>query len=116
MSDFGGMAGIGDRLGNWECPSLIKLNDEQGIEHDLLLISVDSKANLYGKNECFIGKWDGMAFRSHTKGILRINNGFDCYAGIPFHNDPLGRVILWLGCPTINMHNFYQLPDGEDNI
>lgn len=119
VSDFGRLSSVGDRSGNWECPSMIKLTDEQGIEHDLLLISVDSNTNVYGKNEYFIGKWDGTTFRSQTTQILRIDNGFDNYAGVPYHNDPLGRVIFiaWMSnfkyapkIPTSGWRGQYTIP------
>lgn len=119
VSDFGRMPTLGDRSGNWECPSIVKLTDERGIEYDLLLISVDSNTNVYGKNEYFIGKWDGTTFRSQTTRILRVDNGFDNYAGVPYHNDPQGRVIFiaWMSnykyapkIPTSGWRGQYTMP------
>lgn len=94
VSDFGGSASDQDRTGVWECSSMITLKDQLGTEHDVLLISVSTNMNRYGRNEYFVGKWNGNAFTSDSKGILRVDNGFDLYAGVPYHNDPLGRVIF----------------------
>lgn len=100
LSDFGVVPSEGDKSGVWECPSLITLKDEQNNEHDVLILSVNNNADLhYGQTEYFVGKWNGTAFNSYNKtSVLRADYGFDNYAGIPFHNDPLGRVIVigWL--------------------
>lgn len=98
LSDFGVLPDEGDKSGVWECPSLITLMDEQGTEHDLLIISAngDSRSGLM---QYFIGKFNGTAFNSYDKTkVLRADNGFDNYAAIPYQNDPHGRVILigWL--------------------
>lgn len=96
LSDFGVAPNEGDKSGVWECPSLITLKDEQNNEHDLIILSVNNNDNLnFGQTTYFIGKWNGTAFNSYNKtSVLRADYGFDNYAGIPFHNDPLGRVIL----------------------
>lgn len=96
LSDFGVLPNEGDKSGVWECPSLITLKDEQNVEHDLIILSVNNNDNLhFGQTEYFIGKWNGTAFNSDNKAtVLRADYGFDNYAGIPFHNDPKNRVIL----------------------
>lgn len=95
LSDFGVSPNEGDKSGVWECPSLITLKDEQNNEHDLIILSVSNIDLRTEQTEYFIGKWNGTAFNSYDKTkLLRADNGFDNYAGIPFHNDPLGRVIF----------------------
>lgn len=95
LSDFGVSPNEGDKSGVWECPSLITLKDEQNNEHDLIILSVSNNELRTGQTEYFIGKWNGTAFNSYDKSkVLRVDNGFDNYAGIPYHNDPLGRIIF----------------------
>lgn len=108
LSDFGVSPNEGDKSGVWECPSLITLKDERNNEHDLIILSVNNNNDLhFGQTEYFIGKWNGTAFNSYNKTtVLRVDYGFDNYAGIPFHNDPKDRVILigwmsnWMYAPV----------------
>lgn len=94
LSDFGVDPNEGDKNGVWECPSLITLNDEQGEEHDIILMSINS-ATRRGGFLYFIGKWNGTAFNSYNKTRqLRADSGYDNYASIPYLNDPLHRIIL----------------------
>lgn len=97
LNDFGLFPNEGDKTGVWECPALFTLKDEQGQEHDILLLSLNGlrSTNL----QYFIGKFNGTRFNSYDQSkVLWADNGFDNYAAIPYHNDPLGRVILigWL--------------------
>lgn len=93
-SDFGVKPNEGDKSGVWECPSLVTLKDEQGNQHDVLILSLNNKDLRTGQTQYFIGKFDGTAFKSYDESrVLRADNGFDNYAAIPYNNDPLGRVI-----------------------
>lgn len=95
LSDFGAEPNEGDKSGVWECPSMITLKDEQNNEHDLIILSVNNLELRTEQTEYFIGKWNGTAFNSYNKTlVLRADFGFDNYAGIPYHNDPMGRVIF----------------------
>lgn len=98
LSDFGLSPNEGDKSGVWECPAMITLKDEQGNEHDILIVSEngDARGSLL---QYFIGKFDGIAFKTYNQSrVLWAENGFDNYAAIPYHNDPHGRVIFigWL--------------------
>lgn len=93
LSDFG--VDERDHSGVWECPSLFTLKDEQNNEHDLIVLSVNNNELRTGQTEYFIGKWNGNAFNSYNKtNVLRVDAGFDNYAGIPFHNDPFDRRVF----------------------
>lgn len=85
--------------GVWECPSLITLKDEQNNEHDVIILSLSNNDLPTGQTIYFIGKWNGTAFNSYnTTTVRQVDAGYDNYAGIPFHNDPLGRIVFigWL--------------------
>nr|WEI57629.1 putative GH32 family protein [Sitodiplosis mosellana] len=98
LTDFGVSPDEGDKNGVWECPTLFTLTDEEGKPHDILIVSLNG--DLEGsKSQYFIGQFNGSRFNTYDKSkILWIDNGFDNYAAIPYHNDPDGRVVLigWL--------------------
>lgn len=94
LSDFGISPSEGDKSGVWECPSVVKLEDENGNEHDILFVSEngDTGGSLL---QYFVGKFNGNTFETYNSTrILWAENGFDNYAAIPYHNDPQNRVIL----------------------
>lgn len=94
LSDFGVKPKEGDKSGVWECPSLVTLYDEYGHMHDVLMLSLNNDDLRTGQMQYFIGHFDGTAFNSFNKSrVLRVDNGFDYYASIPYYNDPLGRQI-----------------------
>lgn len=94
LSDFGIEPNEGDKSGVWECPSLITLKDEQNNQHDILIVS-ENGGKQGSLTEYFIGKFNGKTFNSYDKSkMLWVENGFDNYAAIPYHNDPNGRVVL----------------------
>lgn len=98
LDDFGLSPIEGDKCGVWECPTLFTLADEQGNEHDILIVSEngDKCGSLL---QYFIGQFNGTRFNSYdTTKVLWADNGFDNYAAIPYRNDPNGRLILigWL--------------------
>ncbi|XP_031633596.1 uncharacterized protein LOC116347219 isoform X2 [Contarinia nasturtii] len=119
LSDFGIKPNEGDKSGVWECPSLFSINDEQGNVHDILIVSENgpSRGSLL---QYFIGKFDGNKFNSYDKSkLLWLENGFDNYAAIPYHNDPLKRLIIigwlsnWLytqGIPTSTWRGQMTIP------
>lgn len=98
LQDFGVAPEEGDKSGVWECPSLFSMKDDQGVEHDFLIVSEngDAQGSLL---QYFIGKFNGTRFNTYDQSrVLWLENAFDNYAAIPYHNDPLGRVVLigWL--------------------
>lgn len=119
-SDFGISPNQGDKNGVWECPSLVQLKDEQGNQHDVLILSLNYDQLYTGQMQYFIGEFNGSTFNSYdTTRVLRVDSGFDNYAGIPYHNDPLGRVIVigWMSnwiyaheIPTSNWRGQMTIP------
>lgn len=94
MSDFGVDPAEGDKCGQWECPSLFSLKDEQNNEHDILIVSENPCKN-GSVLQYFVGKFDGVQFKNYNQTkVLWAENGPDNYAAIPFHNDPRGRIVL----------------------
>lgn len=94
LSDFGLSPNEGDKSGVWECPAMVTLKDERGIEHDILIVSEngDERGSLL---QYFVGKFDGTTFKTYNQSrVLWAENGFDNYAAVPYHNDPNGRIIL----------------------
>lgn len=84
----------GDKSGVWECPALITLKDEQGNEHDILIVSVHNDERRTA-TEYFIGQFDGNKFSTYNQStILWVDNGFDNLAAIPFNNEPHNRRII----------------------
>lgn len=93
VSEFGVDPDVGDKSGVWECPSMVTLKDEQGNEHDILLVSLNNGNISY--TQYFVGKFNGTHFNDYNQSPhLWFDNGFDNYASIPYLNDPLGRTIV----------------------
>ncbi|XP_031630288.1 uncharacterized protein LOC116345225 [Contarinia nasturtii] len=94
LGDFGLEPNEGDKSGVWECPSVVRLKDEQNNEHDILIVSEngDTRGSL---TQYFVGTFNGTHFNSYDQSkILWVDNGFDNYAAIPYQNDPSGRVLI----------------------
>lgn len=94
-SQFGVSPYEGDKSGVWECPAVVSLKDEQGDEHDVLVVS-ENGDTAGSVMQYFIGKFDGTQFvnRNNVTTVLWLDHGPDNYAAVPFHNDPQDRVIL----------------------
>ncbi|XP_058809577.1 levanase-like [Phymastichus coffea] len=94
LSSFGIQPIEGDHSGVWECPSIISLKDEQGKKHDILIVSLNPSSR-GSAMQYFVGAFDGVQFKSYGKsGVLWLDNGFDNYAAIPYHNDPHDRAVI----------------------
>lgn len=95
LSKFGLQPNQGDKSGVWECPALISLKDDQGNEHDILIVS-ENGASRGSLMQYFIGKFDGTKFTNNhgASNVLWVDHGPDNYAAVPYHDDPLGRTIL----------------------
>lgn len=116
--DFGIDPEQGDKRGVWECPSLVTLKDEQNNSHDVLFVSENGEIG--SRFQYFIGQFNGSQFNSYnSSSIIWGENAVDNYAGVPYHNDPLGRVILigwmsnWLYAhriPTSTWRGQYTIP------
>ncbi|XP_031616780.1 uncharacterized protein LOC116336789 [Contarinia nasturtii] len=119
VGDFGIDPEEGDTSGVWECPALVTLKDDQNNQHDVLLVSEngEAKGSLF---QYFIGKFNGSRFNSYnTSKMYWAEDAIDNYAAVPYHNDPLGRVILigwmsnWLYAdkiPTSTWRGQYTIP------
>lgn len=89
----------GNKKGVWECPALYRLKDEKGCVHDVLIFSENDQVSRVNITQYAVGKFDGAKFVGyHPDKVFWADNGYDNYAGIPYHNDPLGRsvFIAWL--------------------
>lgn len=95
VSEFGESPSQGDKTGVWECPAIVALKDEDGTEHDVLIVSENGDA-AGSLMQYFIGKFDGSEFvnQNDATTTLWLDHGPDNYAAVPYHNDPYGRVIL----------------------
>lgn len=98
ISEFGLNPVAGDKQGVWECPSVFTLKDEQGNEHDVLILSeniYDTVPKIGSSVEYFIGQFNGTGFNTYNASrVLWIEHGHDHFASLPYYNDPLGRIIL----------------------
>ncbi|XP_031617397.1 uncharacterized protein LOC116337167 [Contarinia nasturtii] len=116
--DFGVNPDEGDKSGVWECPSMVTLKDEQGNEHDVLIVSVLAPEGCFA--QYFVGKFTESHFNSYNQSkVALLDNGFDNYASVPYINDPLGRIILigWMSnwlysdkIPTSTWRGQYTIP------
>lgn len=86
-SDFG--KGIGAHGGVWECPDLFKLKDQSGIEHWVMLVSINPNGPQGGSaTQYFVGNFDGKTFMPADTTTRWIDFGADNYAGVTWNNIP----------------------------
>lgn len=81
---------IGDYAKIWECPSLFKVPVENSDTFKWVsMISSAHEDTDYVGMQYFVGDFDGEKFTPDAQtGILRIDNGKDFYAAVPFNNLP----------------------------
>ncbi len=97
--------------GVWECPDCFPLTID-GEEKWVLLVSMGgNKENHGARTQYFIGKFDGNAFICDTPFDQAefIDQSFDNYAGVTFHNTAERTLIAW-GTSWIYSRD---LPTGE---
>jgi len=94
LSDFGP---AGETSGIWECPDLIRMKTDDGVERWVLLVSV-AETERGSFMQYFVGTFDGVLYTAENPDAVRIlDNGFDFYAGITFHNLPSGHPPVLIG-------------------
>lgn len=98
LSEFGKM---GDVAKIWECPSIFKVPIENSDKFKwvVMVSSAGEDTNFTGM-QYFVGEFDGKKFTPDTQeGVLRIDNGKDFYAAIPFNNlsskDKNPMIMAW---------------------
>ncbi|RAW00973.1 glycoside hydrolase family 32 protein [Pseudochryseolinea flava] len=97
LSDFG--LNEGDHGGVWECPDLLTMKDEHGVEKNVLIVSINPGGpNRGSATQYFVGDFDGKTFKNDTPGKNSgwVDYGPDNYAGVTFNNIPKedGRCIM----------------------
>ncbi|MFA9389592.1 MAG: glycoside hydrolase family 32 protein [Prolixibacteraceae bacterium] len=123
---------VGEHRGIWECPELLKMEDEGGKEKWVLFVSINSSGPNKGSGtQYFVGDFDGFNFTSSQKQIKWIDFGSDNYAGVTWSNVPkedgrtlfLGWMSNWMYAtvvPTDNWRNAMTFPREltltEDNF
>ncbi|XP_031622609.1 uncharacterized protein LOC116340313 [Contarinia nasturtii] len=133
VSDFGVDPDEGEKEGVWECPALFTLKDEQSNEHDILIVS-ENVPKQGSAMQYFIGKFNGTHYNTYDKSRqLWLEYGHDNFAAVPYHNDPLGRLIIigwmanwnyasdvptstWLGQMTIPREVTLRNVDGRIHL
>lgn len=98
--------------GVWECPDLIPMKTDRGEEKWMLLVSMGLSRELGGSlTQYYIGGFDGDSFfcDQPTPAPLFLDDGFDNYAGVTFHNTPEPILISW----GLNWQYANQAPTGE---
>lgn len=83
--------------GVWECPDLFPLETEDGTKW-ILLVSMGMPVEDRGsRTQYFIGQYDGNTFLSdHSfQQPEYIDDGFDSYAGVTYHNTEDRILIAW---------------------
>ncbi len=84
-------------VGVWECPDCFPLTID-GEEKWILLVSMSrSRENHGARTQYFIGRFDGDAFICDTPFDQAefIDQSFDNYAGVTFHNTAERTLIAW---------------------
>jgi fructan beta-fructosidase len=90
LSSFSGEHG--NHGGVWECPELFSLTTEEGIEKDILLVSIGSGAPNGGSGtQYFVGHWNGKEFIAEHDDQRYMDWGRDNYAGVNWWNAPTDR-------------------------
>ena len=88
---------LGAHGGVWECPDLFPLNDQNGNEKWVLLVSINPGGPYGGSaTQYFIGDFDGKTFTPQDTQIRWMDFGSDNYAGVTYSDIPTsdGRKIL----------------------
>jgi fructan beta-fructosidase len=86
-SEFGQT--IGNHGGVWECPDLFKIKDNEGVDHWVLLVSINPGAPKGGSGtQYFIGDFKSGVFNPHDTVTRWIDQGADNYAGVTWSNIP----------------------------
>ena len=115
-SEFG--ANRGAHGGGWECPDLVKL-DDNGIPRWVLIVNLNPGGPNKGSGtQYFVGNFDGKTFSSDQKETRWLDYGPDNYAGVTWSNT--GKRTLFLGwmsnwlyanqVPTETWRNAMTLP------
>ncbi|MCC5938978.1 MAG: glycoside hydrolase family 32 protein [Lunatimonas sp.] len=119
-SEFG--EGIGAKGGVWECPDLFPMNDPNGSEKWVMLVSINPGGpNLGSATQYFIGNFDGKQFTPLDTVIRWIDYGPDNYAGVTWSNIPdtdgrrlfIGWMSNWLyagAVPTVTWRSAKTIP------
>lgn len=96
-SEFG--SNLGSQDGVWECPDLIRVEDQHGIWHDVLIVSVGNGGPNGGSGtQYFIGNFDGKGFKANDGHIVKwLDYGTDNYAGVTWSNTPKDEAPLFIG-------------------
>jgi fructan beta-fructosidase len=95
-SDFGRT--LGGHGGVWECPDLIRVPDEQGQLHDVLIVNMNPGGPNGGSaTQYFVGSFDGKTFRATQPGTHWLDYGPDNYAGVTWTNLPAGSPVTLIG-------------------
>jgi sucrose-6-phosphate hydrolase SacC (GH32 family) len=115
LSDFGPAAATD---GDWECPDLFTLNNENK-NYWVLTSSINPGGpNKGSATQYFIGDFDGHIFKSNSNKIKWMDYGADNYAGVTWSNTGVEKISLgwmsnWLYAqqvPTINWRSAMTLP------
>jgi fructan beta-fructosidase len=95
-SDFGRT--LGGHGGVWECPDLVRVPDEQGQLHDVLIVNMNPGGPNGGSaTQYFVGEFDGKTFRATQPGTHWLDYGPDNYAGVTWTNLPAGSPVTLIG-------------------
>lgn len=95
-SDFGRT--LGAHGGVWECPDLIRVPDEQGKPHDVLIVNMNPGGPNGGSaTQYFVGAFDGKTFRATQPGTHWLDYGPDNYAGVTWTHLPAGSLTTYIG-------------------
>lgn len=115
-SEFG--AGRGAHGGGWECPDLVKI-DDNGTPRWVLIVNLNPGGPNGGSGtQYFVGNFDGKTFSSDQKETRWLDYGPDNYAGVTWSNTGnrtlfLGWMSNWLYAnqvPTEKWRNAMTLP------
>ena len=115
-SEFG--AGRGAHGGGWECPDLVKF-DDNGKSRWVLIVNLNPGGPNKGSGtQYFVGNFDGKTFSSDQKETRWLDYGPDNYAGVTWSNT--GKRTLFIGwmsnwlyanqVPTETWRNAMTLP------
>ena len=92
-SEFG--AGRGAHGGGWECPDLVKIDDNGTVRWVLIVNLNPGGPNGGSGTQYFVGDFDGKTFSSDQKDTRWLDYGPDNYAGVTWSNT--GNRTLFLG-------------------
>jgi len=121
-SDFG--KDVGSHGGVWECPDFFPIEDQNGIEKWVLLVSINPGGPNGGSaTQYFVGNFNGKGFVNENPSVnpMWLDHGKDNYAGVTWSDVPEvdGRRIFlgWMSnwqyaqkVPTKKWRNAMTLP------